>query len=300
MHITLKQVEAFLAVARTLSFSEGAVQAHLSQPALSASIGRLEEIVGGRLFDRDTRSVSLSALGAEFVHIAAGIVDGIDHGMARMQDILAGKQGRLNIAVAPSVAAGVLPDILARYIADYPQIELRIHDVMSNACVDMVRSGAADVALMPLRSDAEDLQQRLLFRDPLVVLCATGHALAGRRNLEWQDIISSRLIVRSTDSSVRQLLDAQYLRHGAVLKPAFEVQHAGTVLGLIVAGLGIGVLPSSVMHTVNMQGLVRCDFSAQSIHHWSICVCTPNKRSNPPAVAPFVQLCFERLGDTGG
>jgi LysR family carnitine catabolism transcriptional activator len=296
MHITLKQVEAFLAVARTLSFSEGAVQAHLSQPALSASIGRLEEIVGARLFDRDTRSVSLSAIGAEFMPVALGIVGGIEHGMARLQDILAGKQGRLNIAVAPSVAAGVLPDILARYSADYPQIELRIHDVMSNACVDMVRSGAVDVALMPLRSDVEDLAQRLLFRDPLVVLCATGHPLAGRHDLEWQDIIASKLIVRSTDSSVRQMLDAQYLQHGVVLKPAFEVHHAGTVLGLIVAGLGIGVLPSSVMHTVNMQGLVRCDFSPRAKHHWSICVCTPKNRSNPSAVGPFVQLCFDRLG----
>ena len=92
------------------------------------------------------------------------------------------------------------------------------------------------------------------------------------------------------------MLDAQYLRHGAALQPAFEVHHAGTVLGLIVAGLGIGVLPASVMHTVNMQGLVRCDFSARAQHHWSICVCTPRHRSGPPAVEPFVQLCFDRLG----
>ena len=296
MQITLKQVEAFLAVARTLSFSEGAAQVHLSQSALSASIGRLEDILGARLFDRDTRSVSLSAVGVEFAQMANGLKDGIEHGMGRIQDILAGKQGRLNIAVAPSVAAGVLPSILARYIADYPRIELNIHDVMSNACVEMVRSGAADVALMPLREDVEDLTQRLLFRDPLVVVCAAHHPLSGKRSVKWHDIISSSIIVRSTDSSVRQMLDALYLQHGTVLKPAFEVHHAGTVLGLIQAGLGIGVLPSSVTRSMNMDGLVLCELDTKAIRYWSICVCTPKTRSSPPPVEPFVQLCFDRLG----
>lgn len=295
MNITLKQIEAFLAVARTLSFSQAAEQVHLSQPALSANIRRLEEIVGTRLFDRDTRTVSLSVMGREFMPIATGLIDSIDHGMTRIRDILAGKQGRLNIAVAPSVAAGVLPDLLVRYIADYPQIDLRIHDVMSNVCVDMLRSGAVDVALMPMRNDIDDLLPRLMFRDPLVVLCAASHPLASRRNLEWTDIIPCKLIVRSTDSSVRQLLDAQYLLHGAVLRPAFEVEHVGTALGLIVAGLGIGILPSSVMRSINMDGLVCCRFNEQSTPYWTICACTPSTRSSPPTVEPFVRLCLDRF-----
>lgn len=70
MNITLKQIEAFLAVARTLSFSQAASAVHLSQPALSANIHRLEQILGARLFDRDTRTVSLSVVGREFVEVA--------------------------------------------------------------------------------------------------------------------------------------------------------------------------------------------------------------------------------------
>lgn len=295
MNITLKQIESFLAVARTLSFSQAAEQIHLSQPALSANIRRLEETVGARLFDRDTRTVALSMVGAAFMPIATGLMDNVDHGLAHIQDILAGQQGRLNIAVAPSVAAGVLPDILVRFMADHPRIQLRVHDVLSQGCVDMVRSGAADLALMPMRSDVEDLSQQLLFRDPIVVLCAPHHPLAGRRNLQWKDIIPCQLIVRSTDSSVRQLLDAQYLLHGAVLRPAFEVAHVGTVLGLIVAGLGIGILPSSVMRTVNMDGLVTCHFAKRSTPYWSICACTPKNRSSPPTVEFFLQQCLERF-----
>ncbi|WP_159596252.1 LysR family transcriptional regulator [Hydrogenophaga sp. BPS33] len=295
MNITLKQIESFLAVARTLSFSQAAEQIHLSQPALSANIRRLEDIVGARLFDRDTRTVSLSMVGTAFMPIATGLMDNVEQGLTHIQDILAGQEGRLNIAVAPSVAAGVLPDILVRFMADHPRIRLRVHDVLSQGCVDMVRSGAADLALMPMRGDVDDLAQQLLFRDPLVVLCAPHHPLAGRRNLQWKDIIPCQLIVRSTDSSVRQLLDAQYLAHGAVLRPAFEVAHVGTVLGLIVAGLGIGILPSSVMRTVNMEGLAIGHFGKRATPYWSIGACTPKNRSSPPTVAFFIQQCLERF-----
>lgn len=295
MNITLKQIEAFLAVAHTLSFSQAAEQVHLSQPALSANIRRLEELVGARLFDRDTRTVSLSVVGKEFMSVATGLVDHVDHGMARIRDIVAGKHGHLSIAVAPSVAAGVLPDILVRYKANYPLINLSIHDALSNICMEMVRSGAADVALMPERTDADDLVQRRLFQDPLVVLCATSHPLAQRRNLEWADIIPYDLIVRSYDSSVRQQIDAQYLRHGAVLQPAFQVEHIGTVIGLIVAGLGISVLPSSIMHAINMAGMVCCRFNAATTPYWTICASTPTNRSSASTVEPFVRLCLECL-----
>src|SRR5690606_29137600 len=75
MNITFKQIEAFLAVARTLSFSQAAAAVHLSQPALSANIHRLEQTLGARLFDRDTRTVSLSVVGREFVDVACGIAN---------------------------------------------------------------------------------------------------------------------------------------------------------------------------------------------------------------------------------
>lgn len=295
MNVTLKQLEAFLAVKNTLSFSQAATLVNLSQPALSANILRLEELVGARLFDRDTRTVSLSVVGKEFVQVASGALEHLDRGMTRIRDMVAGKRGQLSIAVVPSVAAGVLPDILVRYKAGYPDIELRIHDRLSNGCIEMLRSGAADVALMPERPHADDLLQQLLFHDPLVVLCSLSHPLAHRRDLTWPDIIQCDLIVRSNDSSVRQTLETQYRLAGTVLRPAFEVEHVGTVLGLIVAGLGIAVLPASVMYMVNMSGLACCHFHADSIPYWTICASTARGRSSAPVVAPFLRLCKEHL-----
>ena len=293
MNITLRQVEAFLAVARTLSFSRAAEQVHLSQPALSATIQRLEDEVGARLFDRDTRSVSLSIVGKEFVHIATDLLDHAGQSLHQIRDIVAGKRGRLVIAAVPAVAARLLPAILVRFKADHPQIELRIHDALANVCLEMVRTGEADVALAPTGAGADDLDQRLLYRAPVVVLCATQHPLASAPTVDWSDVIASDLIVRSYDSSLRQLLEAQYLQHGKVLSPAFEVEHIGTVVGLIKAGLGIGVLPAQILHAINMDGLVCRHFDAKPRPHWAISISTARNRASAPTVEPFVRMCVE-------
>ncbi len=293
MTITLKQLEAFLAVARTLSFSQAAELVHLSQPALSANIRRLEEALGARLFDRDTRTVALSVVGRDFVDIAAGMKGQVEHGLNRMQEIVAGKTGQLNIAVAPSVAANALPKILTRYKAAHPGIQLRIYDDLTNTCLEMVRAGAADIAVMPQRADAADLVQQVLFRDPIVVLCATSHPLARKRWVGWPDIIAADLIVRSHDSSVRQLIDAQYLRHGAVMRPAYEVNHVLTALGLITAGLGISVVPATLLQSVNMDGIVVRHFSKAIAPAWTVCASVPKARSSSPAALAFINMCCE-------
>jgi DNA-binding transcriptional LysR family regulator len=296
MTITFKQLEAFLAVARTRSFSQAAELVHLSQPALSANIRRLEETLGARLFDRDTRTVALSVIGRDFVDIAEGMKDHVELGLGRMQEIVAGKRGQLNIAVAPSVAANALPRILTRYKAAHPGIQLRIHDDLANTCVERVRSGMADVALMPERADAEDLIQQILFRDPLVILCAADHPLAGEGDIGWPHIIDSDLVVRSNDSSVRQLIGAQYLQHGAILRPAYEVNHVLTQLGLIVAGLGIGIVPSSLLNSVNREGMVCRRFGEAVTPYWTICASVPRARSSSPTALAFIRMCCEHFG----
>jgi len=300
MNITLKQIEAFLAVARTLSFSQAAAAVHLSQPALSANIHRLEQTLGARLFDRDTRTVSLSVVGREFVEVASGITSQVACGLDRMQDVVSGSHGQLTIAVAPSVAAGVLPNVLVRYKAAYPDIHLKIHDVLTTVGIEMVRAGSADIALLPEQPDAADLEQLVLFKDPLVVLCATDHPLASRRNLDWSDIIPHDLIVRGQHSSVRQLLDAQFLLYGQILQPAFEVNHVGTALGLISAGLGIGIVPASLLSTVNMDGMHCGYFRAESTTYWTLCASTPKARSPSPTVEPFIHLFLAYLKSSSG
>ncbi|HEY9281736.1 MAG TPA: LysR family transcriptional regulator [Eoetvoesiella sp.] len=294
MNITLRQIDAFLAVSRTLSFSHAAALVHLSQPALSANIRRLEDEIGARLFDRDTRTVALSAVGKEFLQIAVGISENIDSGLSRIQGYVSGKRGRLLLAVAPSLATSYLPAIIVSFSASHPDVELRLHDELSDTCIDMVRSGHVDLALTPQRADADDLMQRVLFRDYLVVVCSAKHPLAKCKEVLWTDIQKYDHIAKRSGSSVRQLIDAEYSKSGTVFRPAFEVEHLGTMLGLIVAGLGIGVLPFTTIQSISMPGLVYRSFSKQGNPYRTICAVTARVRSTSPIVENFLTVCAER------
>lgn len=293
INATFRQIEAFLAVADSLSFSHAAKLTHLSQPALSANIRRLEEIVGAKLFDRDTRTVTLTAVGSEFRKIAQGMLENCNAGFARVHDFASGKRGRLVVAAAPSLCAGFVPDIIARYMRDYPEVDVQLHDVLSDICIDMVRSGSADVALAPMKSSAKDLVPRELFRDYLAVLFALDHPLAAQRIVKWSHIKPYQQIVMNAGGSLRQLVEAEYIQHGVPLHPLFEVHQVGTLLGLVAAGLGVGELPMSLIHTVNLQGIDYRRISNAKTYR-TICAITPQSRSVSPATEPFIRLCVEK------
>lgn len=292
MNITLKQIDAFLALTHTLSFSKAATMVHLSQPALSANIRRLEEAVGARLFDRDTRTVVLSPVGAEFVSIATGLRENVENGLAHIQRYVSGQRGLLSLAVAPSLAASFLPDIIAAFTVECPNVELRLYDVLADSAIAMVRSRAVDLALTARHDDdAQDLVQRDVMLDDLVVLCATGHPLARKRTVTWNDLRATVHIAKKGGSGVRRIIDEEYLKCGEVFRPAIEVGNIGTMLGLIVAGLGCGVFPRSVVGSFNMQGVACKPFARAVRPRRRICAITLRGRSTNASVEYFVRLC---------
>lgn len=293
MNVSLRQVEVFLAVAQTLSFSQAAKLCHLSQPALSANVKRLEEALGARLFDRHTRKVDLTAVGREFLTIATGMTENMQLSLTRMRDFVAGKRGRLVLAAAPSMAASFVPRLLAEYLQKHQDIEVELHDELSDVCLEMLRQGVADVALAAFEAKAEDLVQRQLFRDPLVVICPAQHPLARHSRVRWRDVQSYPHIVMNRTSNLRMLVDAEFARYGMRLQPVFEVSQVGTMLGLISANLGIGELPQSLIHNFDMTGLAHRRISNAAAYR-TICAITLKDRAQTPALAPFLELCRAR------
>jgi LysR family carnitine catabolism transcriptional activator len=298
INVTFKQIEAFLAVAETLSFSQAANRTFLSQPALSANIQRLEAIVGAKLFERDTRKVALTAVGQEFRKLAMASVDGFNHGLARINDFATGKRGRLIIAAVPSLCAGFVPGLIAGYMNAYQDVDVQLHDVLSEVCIEMVRAGTADVALAPAKEDANDLLQLELYRDYLGVLFAADHPLAARRTVKWDHIKPYRQIVMSAGGSVRNLVEAEYIEHGVPLKPLFEVGQVSTLLGLVAAGLGVGELPMSLIRTVNLQGLDYRRISNAKTYR-TICAITSRTNLATPTVERFIQMSVEKANLAG-
>lgn len=266
MSINFRQIEVFLVVARTLSFSQAASICHLSQPALSATIKRLEETLGVRLFERTTRQVGLTEVGLEFHRMAEQIAEQVELAQTRIQQYANGKRGRLTIAAGPSIAASFIPKVIQQFVPRLPDVDIRIHDELSDICLEMVRARKADIAFTPVDSKDADLVSLELFRDYLVVIFPEGHALAAKKSLRWSDIQRHPQVAVNKRSHMRQTIEDQYLQTGEQFSPAYEVAQVATMLGLIGAGLGVGVLSESFLERINMTGLAYRRISSRTAY----------------------------------
>ncbi|MGE8449126.1 MAG: LysR family transcriptional regulator [Pseudomonadales bacterium] len=295
MTITFRQVEFFLAVADTLSFSRAAQICHISQPALSMNIRKLEEALGARLFDRHTRNVSLTAVGQAFYGMAQMLVDNMLQAQGNIQDFVRGKRGKLVIASGPSIASYFAPQAVSCFLGRHPDVEVRLHDELSDICIDMLRSGKADIALIPSPGETDDLLLTELFRDHLVAIFPADHELAQREVVHWRDLQGFPHIQVKTTSSLRQIVEAQMSRAGRPFRPAHEVAHAATMLGLIDAGLGVGVLSEASLKHANMGGLSYRRIVSRSAYR-TICAVWLKHRSPVPTLHAFVEVCKQIAG----
>lgn len=290
--LTLRQMEAFVAVARTLSFSQAAAQLHLSQPALSDAVRKLEDAVGGRLLDRDTRNVALTPLGIEVLTTAERLLDDFESALTGVRAFLDGRRGRVAVAASPSISAGFLPDVVAAFQRSHPLVDIRICDALSDEVVALVRAGKVDIGLAPEPALIEDdLAVRRLFRDRLVLLLRKDHELARRSAaVTWSALAPFRLVALKNTSSVRHLMEQTYAQKGLELQPAFEVEYPTTLIGFVSRGLGIGVLPYSLVPPMPLRELTYRRIGQPEIQR-TLCVITRRSRTPSPAAEAFIGTC---------
>ena len=255
--LSSRQLRAFTALAEQRNFTRAAQTCHLSQPAFSALIRTLEETLGARLFDRDTRSVQLTPEGRLFEPSARRLLDDMQGAIGDLADHAQRRKGRVSVAALPSLAAGRLPAILAEFMQAWPGITVELHDALSDACIAQLRSHQADFALAATGAGAaaaSDLRGRKLCGDRFHLVCRKDHPLAGAARLTARQLAPWPFIQMARNSSVRQSLDAAL--HPLRLNAVFEVEHLATVMGLVEAGLGISVVPALTLFHFQRETLV--------------------------------------------
>ena len=244
MNVSIKQLQAFAAIAKTGSFAEACTLVHLSQPALSISIKNLEDTLGGKLLERSTRSVALTPEGSKFYPVVQRLLADWERSLEDVHNLFALRRGKLDIAAMPTFASSLLPDILATYHRQYPDINVTVHDVIAESVVDMVRNGRVELGVTFDPGDARDLDFQPLFRDKFVAVLPPGHALLEKKKLKWSDLQSFPYIALQRPSSIRLLIEQMLQDHDISLTPAFEAHQLASIGRMVSTGLGVSVVPA--------------------------------------------------------
>jgi DNA-binding transcriptional LysR family regulator len=247
MNPDIRQIRAFVAVAQLGSFTRAASLLSLSQPALTVQIRNLEEALGVRLFDRNTRTVSLTRMGSEFVPAFQRIVHDLDAVVAEARDVAAHRHGIVRLAALPSFASGVLPEIIAQFREEYPKISFVIHDVIASGVTAQVRDEQVDLGLTGGRTADPDLEVLHTTQDHMHVIYPAGHPLADLKRIDVEALTRHPLVLMHPATSVRAVVDAAFLAAGRLPFVAAEATYMSTAVGMVRAGLGVAILPGSAM-----------------------------------------------------
>lgn len=255
MTIPINQVVAFSAVARTGSFAEAAIQLHLSQPSLSISIKNLEEALGGKLFSRTTRSVSLTPEGKAFYPVARRLLSDWEQSLDDVRNHFALRRGKVDIAAMPTYAANRLPKALAEFHQEYPDIHVTVHDVIAESVVEMVREGRCELGVTFAPDDAPDLDFQLLSKDRFVAILPNNHELLAKKELKWPELLAYPHISLQRPAGTRALIDKALSKKGLVLTPTFESHQLVSIGRMVSEGLGLSVVPSTSRLQMEEMGL---------------------------------------------
>ena len=243
----LNDLLAFRAVAELGNFRRAAETVHLSQPAFSRRIDKLEQALGVRLLERTTRRVTLTAVGRDFERRTRDLLDELDATLLAVRGVAATRMGEVTVACVPSTVNYYLSDVIARYHALSPKVRVKVLDAGANEVLAAVARGEADFGLNFVGAQEGDLEFESLAEERFVAACRRDHPLAKLRRVTWAQLGQYDYISVGRASGNRVLLDQALA--GLALRPhaIYETQHVTTALGLVEAGLGVAAVPSMAM-----------------------------------------------------
>jgi DNA-binding transcriptional LysR family regulator len=292
MNITLKQVRAFLEVAKLKSFTRASERLNATQSSLSVLIRELEAELATRLLDRTTRKVEITEAGREFLPFAERLLRVLGEGVEATRDIVARRRGRVSVAASALAAAALLPRAIARFQQRYPGISVVLEEFAPDQVSMRVADSLCDCGVGVFDARDEGLVSTPVLQERLMLLCPRKHPLSAGSEVRWSDLQEYPLIAVTSESAARRRLDRQFAAANIAMKPAFEVHNMMTVLGLVDAKIGIAVWPSWAISLarafdVQLRPLVR----PKAVHTVSAAV--PKGRVVSPAVEAFIDTLKE-------
>lgn len=247
MKFDLSDLKAFVTVAKLGSFTAAATELHISQPALSRRIEKLEAALNTRLLKRTTRKVSTTTVGREFYHRATELLHNLDASLLGISEVSRQINGEITISCMPSAMRFFLPRILRVYHERYPGITIRIIDQGATDALSAVIRREADFALNYMGTPHPQLTFVPILTEKFVVACQRGHPLARRKKVKWADLVDYDYMSVAKASSNRRLLDTAVGKLPVKPRPFCEAQHVSTLVALAEAGVGIAVVPEMCM-----------------------------------------------------
>lgn len=235
-------LETFLAVARSGSFTEAAGLRHLTQPAVSRQVQRLEEDLGVRLFQQTGRRVQLTAQGQLLLEEGARLIGQVRGVRAALEDLGQLRRGELRVGASSTPGTYMIPRTLAAFHGEHPGVELRYEIANSRAIEGKVVRGDLDLGFVGEPVDTNHTTREVFANDAICLIAAPAHHLARRRAVPIDEILDKQYIAREEGSATRRAFEQWLARRAVTWRPYLELDSVEAVKQTVAAGLGIAAV----------------------------------------------------------
>jgi len=249
MHLTLRQMKVFEAVARLSSYTRAAEELHLTQPAVSMQIKQLEENAGLPLFEQLGKKIYLTQAGQEMHHYSRAIAQQLDEVDKVMADMKGVKRGRLVIAVA-STANYFAARLLATFSQRYPEVTISLDVTNREGLLDHLDANDIDMVIMGRPPEGLDLVAEPFTENPLVVIAAPTHPLVATERIPLEWLQQETFVVRERGSGTRTAMERFFAEKRVRLSTGMEMSSNEAIKQAVQAGLGLGIVS---IHTLQLE-----------------------------------------------
>lgn len=241
MHITLRQLRIFEAVAQHHSISRAAVELHLTQPAVSMQMKQLEEQIGLPLVEQIGKRLFLTEAGQELRGHAREIAARMMDLNAAMDEFRGLERGLLRLAVV-STANYFLPRIVAEFSRRHPGVRVSLQVANREVVLAALAANTTDLAITGRPPDTVEVVAQHFMDNPLVVIAPPDHPLVNTGPIALQRLASETLVVREPGSGTHAAMQRHFAAHGLDMRPGCELGTNEAIKQAVRAGLGLGMV----------------------------------------------------------
>lgn len=254
-----ENLRTFITVAECNSFSVAAAQLHLTQPAVSKRIAALEQHLNVKLFDRIGRHAHLTEAGKALMPRAQHILNELEDSRRLLDNLTDEVKGRLSVGTSHHIGLHRLPPVLRRFVQHYPQVELDLQFMDSEAACAAVEHGDLELGIVTLPPNPSDKLELIpVWADPLAIVVGAEHPLGNRKQIALNQIADYPAILPAAGTYTRQLAETALEPYGLHLVTGLSTNYLETIKMLVSVGLGWSILPCSMLdeqlHALRVPG----------------------------------------------
>lgn len=285
--LTLRQIQVFLTVSRLNSYSKAAQELALTQPAVSAQVRQLEDVVGAPMFDYLGKQLYLTPIGETVQRAARDLMQcliGLEMELAELRGLM---QGTLSIAIESS-AQYFMPHAITAFCAVHPAVEVALEVVNHQQALRRLRENLDDLVVMG-QIPADRALTFIPFRDnELIAVAAPAHSLCAHAQISLMQLANETLLVRESGSGTRKAFDAFCQQQSVIFAKRQQLGSLEAVKQGVRSGLGVAVLPREACARELASGdLVALDVRAMPLRR-SWCAVYPRGKNLTPVAEAFL------------